>query len=139
MFLTISDIASTFVANAQSNYISTIDKDILVLIGILILTAIISITVLTILKRWMDYRLKNKLIDNGLSENIIKSILQGDSNRNKNSNIKWFTLLAGVGVALTIINYTLPLGIHSIAIMAFSVSASFLVYFFISKYKDKQN
>lgn len=137
-FVTIIAIASTFAATAQNNSISTIDKDIQVMIGLLVLIALVSFTVLTIIKRWMDYRLKNKLIDNGLSESIINSILQDDTNRNKNSNIKWFLILAGVGTALTIINYTLPLGIHSIAIMTFSVAVSFLIYFFFLKYSEKQ-
>lgn len=137
-FLTIMAIASTLVANAQSDSVSTVDKDILVGIGMLILTALISFTILAIIKGWMEYRLKNKSIDNGLSESVINSILQDDTNRNKNANIKWFAILAGVGTALTIINYTLPLGIHSIAIMTFSVSASFLGYFFFLKYTDKQ-
>lgn len=137
-FLTIIAIASTFAATAQNDSITTMDKDIQVLIGMLVVIALISFTILTIIKRWMEYRLKNKLIDNGLSENIINSILQDGTNRNKNSNIKWFAILAGVGTALTIINYTLPLGIHSIAIMTFSVSASFLGYFFFLKYSDKQ-
>jgi hypothetical protein len=137
-FLTITAIGSTLVANAQNDSVSTVDKDIQVMIGIIILIALVSFTILTIIKHWMEYRLKNKAIDNGLSENVINSILQDGTNRNKNSNIKWFAILAGVGTALTIINYTLPLGIHSMAIMTFSVSASFLGYFFFLKYTDKQ-
>lgn len=135
-FLTIIALSSSLVANAQNDSIPIIDKDIQVLIGMLIGITLLSFTILTIIKYWMGYRLKNKLIDNGLSENVINSILQ--DGKNKNSNIKWFAILAGVGTALTIINYTLPLGIHSLAIMAFSVSASFLGYFFFLKYSDKQ-
>ena len=138
-FLIIIDITSALVANEQNDSVSPVDKDILVGIGMLTLIALISFTILTIIKRWMDYRLKNRSIDNGLSESVINSILQDGANRNKNSNIKWFAILAGVGTALTIINYTLPLGIHSIAIMTFSVSASFLGYFFFLKYTDNQN
>ena len=137
-FLTIIASASAFLASAQNNNMVTIDKDIQVMTGMIIVIALISFTILTIIKRWMEYRLKNKLIDNGLSENIINSVLQDGTNRNKNANIKWFAILAGVGTALTIINYTLPLGIHSIAIMTFCVSASFLGYFFFLKYADKQ-
>ena len=137
-FLTIIAIASTFVASAQNISMVPIDKDIQVMTGFIFLIALISFTILTIIKRWMEYRLKNKLIDNGLSENIINSVLQDRTNRNKNSNIKWFAILAGVGTALTIINYTLPLGIHSIAIMTFCISASFLGYYFFLKYSDKQ-
>ncbi|MEO6348505.1 MAG: hypothetical protein ABIO60_11420 [Aquaticitalea sp.] len=138
-FLAIISNVSTFIGNAQSDSIPIIDKDIQVMIGVIILIALIAFTVLSIIKRWMDYRLKNKLIDKGLSENIIKSILEDGTTRNKNSNIKWSILLAAVGIALTIINYTLPLGIHSIAIMTFSISASFLIYYFFLKYTDKQN
>lgn len=136
-FLTIIAITSTIAASAQDNSIVPIDKDIQVMTGLIIVIALISFTILAIIKRWMEYRLKNKLIDSGLSENIINAVLQDATNRNKNSNIKWFAILAGVGTALTIINYTLPLGIHSLAIMTFCVSASFLCYFFFLKYADK--
>ncbi len=138
IFLTISAMALTLVVHAQNKGIPTIDKDIQVMVGVLILIALVSFTILTIIKRWMDYRIKNKLINDGLSENIINSILQNSNNRNKNSNIKWFVILIGVGTALTVINYTLPLGIHSIAIMAFSLAASFLIYFFFLKFVEKQ-
>lgn len=129
---------STLVAKAEDPSLAALDKDIQVLIGMLIGIALLSFTILSVIRRWMDYRLKNKLIDNGLSESVIHSILQDGEIRNKNSNIKWFAILAGLGTALTIINYTLPLGIHSIAIMTFSVSLSFLLYFFYLKYTEKQ-
>ena len=137
-FLTITAITTTFVARAQNNSFPTLEKDIQVMIGFIIIIALVSFTILTFIKRWMEYRIKNKLIASGLSENIINSILQDGTNRNKNSNIKWFAILASVGAALTIINYTLPLGIHSIAIMAFCVSAGFLGYFFFLNYLDKK-
>jgi uncharacterized membrane protein SpoIIM required for sporulation len=138
-FLTNISNASGFFANAKNNSIPIIDKDIQVMIGVIILIALIAFIILSIIKCWMDYRLKNKLIDSGLSENIIKSILEDGIIRNKNSNIKWFIILAAVGIALTIINYTLPLGIYSIAIMTFCLSTSFLIYYFFLKYLDKQN
>lgn len=138
-FLTIISYASTCVGDAQSDSIPIIDKDIQVMIGVIILIGLIAFIILSIIKRWMDYRLKNKLIDNGISENIIKSILEDGAIRNKNSNIKWSIILAAVGIALIIINYTLPLGIHSIAIMTFCLSASFLIYYFFLKYVNKQN
>jgi len=45
--------------------------------------------------------------------------------------------LTGIGLGLTIINYTLPLGIHSFAIIAFSIAASFLGYFLFLKQDEK--
>ena len=55
----------------------------------------------------------------------------------RNINIKWFAILTGIGMGLTIINYTLPLGIHPLAIIAFSIAASFLGYFLFLKQDEK--
>jgi len=86
----------------------------------------------------MDYRLKNKIVEKGIPENIASSILQTNPKEDRNINIKWFAILAALGVGFTIIYYTLPLGIHSLAIMAFSIAVSFLGYFFfLSTQKDK--
>jgi hypothetical protein len=141
-------IATTTIATqAQDNQASSPDqpkiirmvdsRGIFEVFGTIALAAAIMFTILTILRRVMDYRLKNKLIDKGISDTAISSILQVDPNENKNLNIKWFALLAGIGIALTIIYYTLPLGIHSLAIMAFSLSASFLGYYFFLQRSGK--
>ena len=89
--------------------------------------------ILLVLKRVYDYRLKTKIVEKGVPENIIASILQPSRNEDGNSNIKWFSILAGIGAGLTIVNYTQPLGIHSLAIMSFCISISFLGYYFFTK------
>ena len=61
--------------------------------------------ILAILKRILEYRLKNKIVDKGIPENIVSSILQKDTGENGNMNIKWFAILAGLGIGLTIVNY----------------------------------
>jgi hypothetical protein len=93
--------------------------------------------ILTVAKRIMDYRLKNKIIEKGIPENIISSILQTNPKEDRNLNIKWFAILSGLGIGLIIVNYTQPLGIHSLAIMAISISTSFLGYFFYLKHSEK--
>ena len=85
----------------------------------------------------MDFRLKNKIIDKGVSEAIAASLLQNDKSETRNTSIKWFALLMGIGIGSTIVYYTLPLNIHSIAIMAFSMAASFLGYYLYLKFLDK--
>jgi hypothetical protein len=42
-----------------------------------------------------------------------------------------------LGAGLMIVNYTQPLGIHSLAIMAFSISLSFLGYYFFIRQAGK--
>ena len=92
---------------------------------------------LAILKWILEHRLKNKIIDKGVSENMVASVLQTTTKQDGNANIKWFAILAGIGAGLTIVNYTLPLGIHSLAIMFFSTAASFLGYYFFVKKTEK--
>jgi len=89
--------------------------------------------ILTVMKQIFEHRLKNKILDKGMSENIATSILSTHGNENKNTNIKWFAILAGIGIGLTGVNYTQPLGFHSLAIMAFSISLSFLGYYFFTR------
>lgn len=94
--------------------------------------------IMNIIKRIFEHRLKNKIVDKGISENIAQSILEtkatGDS---KYANIKYFAILAGIGIGLTGVNYTQPLGFHSLAIMAFSISLSFLGYYLFIRDTEK--
>jgi hypothetical protein len=94
--------------------------------------------ILAIIKQIIDYRLKNKIVDKGISENIASSILQTTPHEGINANIKWFAILAGIGAGLMIVNYTQPVGFHSVAIMAFSISLSFLGYYFFIRKAGKE-
>jgi len=136
-FITATAIATT--ANAQSDVNSgmTGHNGVLEILGTIALVAIVMFSILQMIKYLMDYRLKNKIIDKGISEELASSLLHVDPNESKNINIKWFAILAGIGAALTIIYYTLPLGIHSLAIMAFCISASFLGYYFFLRKAEK--
>ena len=124
------------IANAQSNT-QGINEDVFNACASIFTAGLFMIFILAIIRRIMDYRIKNKIIEKGIPENIVSSILQTSPKENRNTNIKWFALLAGIGAGLTIIYYTLPLGIHSLAIMAFCTAASFLGYYFFLKQSEK--
>lgn len=130
-----------FGVNAQDNSNpqqgTHIDHEVFNICATIFVVALFMIFILTILKRILEYRLKNKIVDKGISENVASSVLQTNTREDNYINIKWFAILAGMGVGLTIIYYTLPLGIHSLAIMAFSISFSFLGYYFFIKRADK--
>jgi hypothetical protein len=130
-------MATPFVVNAQNNNNTSIDKEIFNACAAIFVVGLFMIFILLILKRSMDYRLKNKIVEKGIPENVISSILQKNPKEDRNINIKWFAILTGLGAGLTIIYYTLPLGIHSLAIMAFCVAASFLGYFFFLRQSEK--
>lgn len=127
----VTAITAVTAVNAQATFVSP-EESFRVISSILVVV-LFMLFILTILKRIFEYRLKNKIVDKGIPENVASSILQTKSREDRNINIKWFALLAGVGAGLTIIYFTLPLGIHSLAIMAFSIALSFLGYFFYLK------
>lgn len=129
--------AMPVIANAQDNNTQGIDKDIFNACASIFVVGLFMIFILVILKRNMDYWLKNKIVEKGIPENLAASILQTNPKEDRNANIKWFTILAGLGTALTIIYYTRPLGIHSLSIMAFCIAASFLGYYFFLKHSEK--
>lgn len=85
----------------------------------------------------LDHKLKNKIIDRGISEQLANSILEKSVSDKKVDSIKWAFLLFGVSGGLTLAYYTMPLDIHSIAIMAFSAGLSYLAYFFYLQKKNK--
>ena len=117
-----------FVAG-QANNAPVINMEIFNICATIFVVGLTMFFIIVILKKNMDYRLKNKIIEKGIPENIISSILKTSPKEDRNINIKWFAILTGLGAGLTIIYYSLPLGFHSLAIMAFSISISFLGYY----------
>jgi len=89
--------------------------------------------IITIIKSILDFRLKSKMVDKGVSDKVVEQFLQPQNKDAKTQAIKAFLILAGIGVGLTAINFTSPIGIHSFAIMAFSIALSFLGYFYFIK------
>ncbi|MFI5163469.1 MAG: hypothetical protein ACHQHN_19475 [Sphingobacteriales bacterium] len=125
-------------ANADPEQISDneIKSTALHLSSTILTIVICSVVVMTFIKLLLDHRLKNKLIDKGAPDYIVSQLLQPAINDNKNITVKWFALLTGLGTGLSFVDYYQPLGIHSLAIMCFSLAASFLGYYlFISRKK----
>jgi len=98
---------------------------------------ILSIAIITFVKIILDYRIKNKLIEKGASDALVNQLLKQDTKDNKYVNIKWFAILAGIGIGLLLVNKFRPLGILSLAIMSLSLSATFLGYYIFTKQSDK--
>lgn len=98
--------------------------------------SLVVILIIQIAKFILDNKLKNKIIDRTISEQLASSILEKSAADKKDDSIKWAILLLGVSGGLTVTYHTLPLDIHSIAIIAFSAGISYLVYFL---YLQKKN
>ncbi|MEM7299389.1 MAG: hypothetical protein AAF391_14120 [Bacteroidota bacterium] len=106
--------------------LAQIDPDYIKIGIIIFIIILVMFFLLTILKNLLAYRLKNKMIDQNLSEPQVIALLQNDDS--KYIHVKWFAILMGLGVGLFVVTLIPPLGIHSFGIMAVSVSLSFLFY-----------
>jgi hypothetical protein len=84
----------------------------------------------SLVKYFLDVRLKNKLIDRGMSEQLLAYLSSKNGQEKQNETIKLAILFCGIGTGLTMIYFTAPVHIHSLAIMAFSLGVSYLAYFF---------
>lgn len=131
-----------YIANAQDNdrpvYLMKYDSEMFQIAATIFVVGMLMYFIINIMKKIFEHRLKNKIVDKGISENVAHSILETKTTEdNKYVNVKWFSILAGIGMGLTGVNYTQPLGFHSLAIMAFSISLSFLGYYLFIRNAEK--
>ena len=105
--------------------------------AVIFVVILFMVFIVNLLKIFLENRMKHKIIDKGVSESAASSLLQTTPKNDQLTTIKWVCILAGIGGGLMIVNYTQPLGIHSLATMAFSISLSFLAYYFFAKQGGK--
>jgi hypothetical protein len=129
----------TVKAFAQNNLITdnksnaaefaTIEPISQIMLPVLFITFLVFMLI-TLIKYFLEFRLKNKLIDRGMSEQLSAYLLDKNDKEKQNEVIRLAILFCGIGAGLTMTYLTAPIHIHSLAIMAFSLGLSYLVYFF---------
>jgi hypothetical protein len=107
--------------------------------ALLLLISVIAGFIINVVRLFFDYRIKTKIIDKGVPEEIVAHVLRPSGKDTKKLSFKWFSVLASIGMGLVIINLFRPFGIHSIIIMTFSVAAGFLAYYYFETQLDKKN
>lgn len=122
----ISDTKSSSVEPLLSEPMAGIILPI-ILIGFLIFMLV------SMVRYFLEYRLKNKLIDKGMSDQLSAYLLIKDDQEKQKEVIKLAILFCGIGGGLTMTYFTTPINIHSLAIMAFSLGLSYFAYFFYLK------
>lgn len=106
-----------------------------ILMPLFVITLLV-VLVIKLTRYILDYRLKNKIIDRGISEQLASSILEKSTTDKKDDSIKWAFLLLGLSGGLTVTYHTMPLHLHSLGIMAFSLGLSYLVYYYYLRRKN---
>ncbi|MDP4148184.1 MAG: hypothetical protein Q8927_11295 [Bacteroidota bacterium] len=109
--------------------------DILNITAVVGIIYLLSNWILQIMKTNLDYRLKNKIIEKETAENIVSQLVQPARRDEGNGRtiLQWFFILAGIGVGFTLVDFTQPFGLHSLAIMAFSIAAGFAGFYYASR------
>jgi hypothetical protein len=145
LFITITAIAFALTSHAQdnSNFEPFKDRqyifDTTNICAVLLVIYLISNFILRIVKQSLEFKLKNKLIDKGSSEPVVSQILQPENKKEKrNYLLQWFFVLAAIGLGFTIMNITKPFGLHSLAILAFSIAAGFGGYYFFTRENENK-
>jgi hypothetical protein len=137
-------VLSAFTATAQNETFDPFHDrqlyfDTLNIAGVLAGIYLISSFILKIIQGAFRYRLKNRMLDRGTEENIVRELLQPDKKNNRNDILQWFCIVLSIGVGLTLVSIIRPFGLHSIAIMAFSVAAGFGGYYYFTRVKSENN
>jgi len=126
-----------FAARAQDAFDPLKDRelyfDILNICGVLTGMYLVSSFILQIINRHYNYRIKNRILDKGTEENIVRQLLQPEKKENKNVILQWFFILAAIGAGLVLVNLIRPFGLFSLAILAFSAAAGFGAYYYFTR------
>lgn len=103
----------------------------------LLIIAVLAGAILMFIRLILDSSLKNKLIERGASDGLVKELLRPVVSDQKTVSIKWACLLAGVGLGLFLVDAFPPLGIRSVAILSLSLALGFIAYFFYLRLTNK--
>jgi FtsH-binding integral membrane protein len=135
--LALAILTSTVTAYAQDAHEPLIDRglvfDMVNLCGIVLVIYLISAFILQLFRQNLDYRLKSKIVEKGTAENIISQLIQPDKKDPRNMILQWLCTLSGIGLGFILMMVTRPIGLHSLAIMAFCVVAGLGAYYFFTR------
>lgn len=90
----------------------------------------LAFMLISVVKYFLEFRLKNKMIDRGMTEQILAHSFNKNDDNKFDDVMKLAILFCGLGMGLAITYLAGPINILSLAIMAFSIGLSYFAYFF---------
>lgn len=108
-----------------------------------IITVIFLITqaLLGLVKMFLQFRLKHKIVDKNLSETLTAQVLATESGNQadqKSNAIRWSLLFMGLGAAFGIISIFQLYGMNALSVLCLALSVSLLLYFVYLHKAEKQ-
>jgi hypothetical protein len=144
LITTASICCIAFTVRAQDNNFDPLKDrqlyfDLLNICGVLAVMYVVTTFIMQVLKHHYNYRIKNRMLDKGTEENIVRQLLQPEKKENKNETLQWFCMMAAIGAGLILVSLTRPFGLHSLAILAFSMAAGFGAYYYFTRQPGKES
>jgi len=101
---------------------------------IFLMVFLIANTIVTLFKVYTERRLKEKAMDKGISEGTMRELFRQDKNMTKNNSLKWFLILASLGMSFIYIHMLdqyikMSSGFLALGITSLLVSIAFFIYY----------
>jgi hypothetical protein len=98
---------------------------------------LIASFILQIFRQHYNYRIRNRILDKGTEENVVRQVLQPEKKDNKKYTLQWFFSLAAIGIGLILVTLIRPFGLLSLAILALSLAAGFGAYYYFTRGREE--
>jgi len=107
----------------------------------LVFLFLLANAIVTIIRIRAENKLKEKMLDKEVSETAMVTLFAKDKSLNSFVYLKWFLILAAVGISLIMIRmlafaHGLDQGYMSMGILAINLSFAFLIYYLILRKKE---
>lgn len=101
---------------------------------VFLLVFIVTNAIITVFKVNADRRIKEKALDKGISEATLIELFRQDKNVAKNNYLKWFLILAALGVSLIYIHILdqyklMSSAAISLGLISLCMSIAFFIYY----------
>jgi hypothetical protein len=125
-------LSGTLAANAQSSYHPLSERasfeEFIRNIVILLMIYMVTSFILSLVKAFLDDRLKRKIVETGTPGEVVAQLMATGKSEKKNA-LKWFCALIAAAAAFGIIGYYEPREIYALMVITFSLAIGFLGYF----------
>lgn len=127
-------IGTVTIGRAQSSYAALNDQptfqELMRSAVILVLIYLLTNFILTLVKTWLDDRLKKKIIETGTPDTVVGQLLPTNRTQ-KTDALKWFCVLTAAAVGLAIVGIYQLNGVYTLAAMSLSLAIGYLGYYFL--------
>lgn len=97
-----------WIANAQSLGGVFVDSDMVKICLAIICLGLATLFILAMFRHFLDHRIQSKILGMRVPEELAAAILSDKTGSKQKIGIKWSFIFAGLGVDVTICNYTPP-------------------------------